>query len=266
MPRIVFFDIDGTLVDSCNEIPASAKEAILSLRQKGILTGISTGRCPSELRDFTSSHPDLLFDVFVYANGALAEYKGETIVNRTLPRAELAALLQIAQDNNIPYWTSDKHNWYYSLPDLTPIAHILLPQESRRTDFFAPAHHLTHDVYMGELYMETAQLALFQDTLDSLEIVPGMLVGGKEGPMMDFWRKDTNKATGVLECLKMLHITPEEVVAVGDSFNDIPIIELAGIGVAMGNASEEVKQAADYVTKSLEDDGIAYCLQQLQLI
>lgn len=266
MVKIVFFDIDGTLINENNAMPESARQSLVLLRQKGILTGICTGRCPSELNEFLSTHKGLEFDVAVFANGALATYQGRTIVSQPLPKKELCELLTRAKQNNISYWTSGDKNWFYSVEDINSLSHILHEDELKRSDYYDPEYHMKNDVFMGEMLIDDSQLLLFSDALNELEIVPGMLVGGRFGPMMDFWRKDINKATCVIECLKELHIELEDVVAVGDSFNDIPILKSAGIGIAMGNSSDEVKQIADFVTKDIDDDGIYYALKTLNIL
>ncbi|MBP3587454.1 MAG: HAD-IIB family hydrolase, partial [Clostridia bacterium] len=75
--------------------------------------------------------------------------------------------------------------------------------------------------------------------------------------------KVINKGQGIRDICKVLEITPEEVISFGDAANDIPMLLAAGVGVAMGNASEAVKQAADMVTLSNNEDGIAAALEKL---
>lgn len=266
MAKIVFFDIDGTLVNSRNELPHSARKAMACLKERGILTGISTGRCPSELREFLSTHKGLEFDYYVYANGALASCESNIIFRQPMPKNELSMLLKRAEENDIPYWTSGDRDWHYSIKDLTPLSDILHNDELKRTDHYNPYYHLNNDVYMGEMLITPDKLNLFSDILKELEIVPAMLVGGIYGPMMDFWDKRINKATGVEQCLKDICIEKEDIIAIGDSFNDIPILNMAGTAIAMGNASEEVKQASNFITKDIDDDGIYYALETLGYI
>ena len=266
MIKIVFFDIDGTLVDDENQIPHSARRALEALKRQGILTGICTGRCPSELRQFHQSHPELHFDVEVYANGALVRQGERLLAKHPLPKAELSRLIEVFRRHNLPYWLSDEEEWFFSIPDLTPVAHVLVSDELARTDFYDPDHHLTHDIYMGEVFLEPQTLQTYSFDLQELEMVPGMLVGGSFGPMVDFWSKSVSKATGVEECLRALGLRRVEMMAFGDSFNDVPILQLAGLGVAMGNGTSVAKKAADFVTRDLAADGIEYALRHFGLL
>lgn len=266
MIKIVFFDIDGTLVDDKDQVPASVSPALEALRAQGILTGISTGRCPSELRQFRAAHPELPFDVEVFANGALVRKDGQLIARHPLPKEEVCRLVEICRKNDLIYWVSDENEWYFSVADLSPLGNILLEDETLRADYHDPDHHLAHDVYMGEILLDEEKLREYPVSLREIELVRGMLLGGGPGPMLDFWSKNVSKATGVTECLETLGIRPEEAMAFGDSFNDIPILQLVGVGVAMGNGTAAVKKAADFVTKDLREDGIVYALHHFGLL
>jgi len=83
--------------------------------------------------------------------------------------------------------------------------------------------------------------------------------------MIEFMNKNCNKATGLEKLAQRLGISREEIMAIGDADNDKEMLEYAGLGVAMGNAKDEIKQLADYVTKSNEDDGVAYVIDKFIL-
>ena len=80
--------------------------------------------------------------------------------------------------------------------------------------------------------------------------------------MVEFMNKDCNKAIGLEKLAQYLKISKEEIIAIGDADNDKEMIEYAGLGVAMGNAKDEIKQLADFVTKSNEEDGVAYVIDK----
>ena len=83
---------------------------------------------------------------------------------------------------------------------------------------------------------------------------------------VDVIAKGGGKSTAIMRYLQMHNITPEEIIAFGDGENDMGMLQLAGIGVAMGNAGQQVKQAADYVTADIDDDGIEKALKYFGLI
>ena len=80
--------------------------------------------------------------------------------------------------------------------------------------------------------------------------------------MLEFMKKGCSKATGLEKLSKYLNIKKEEIIAIGDAQNDIEMIEYAGVGVAMGNANDEIKNIADFVTKSNEEDGVSYVIDK----
>ena len=82
----------------------------------------------------------------------------------------------------------------------------------------------------------------------------------------DIVKKGINKSTGIDEVSRYFGIKLEDTIAFGDGGNDIPMLKHAGLGIAMGNASERVQAAADFVTTSVDDDGIAYALKHFGLI
>ena len=266
MIRAVFFDIDGTLLDSSGQVPESALASIKKLHDQGVLIGICTGRNPSETRKFINDYSNLHTDIVIYANGALAEFKGELIVDKPISKNDVKRVVDELNLQHIPYWLSGKEQWYFSIQDLSDIKTILINEEWKRSDYFEPDYHLKNDVYMGEIFLGKSRKYKVLKSIENIDLVQGMLSGGGYGPIADFYSKSVNKATGVSDCLSELHMSPNEIMVFGDSFNDIPVIRLAGIGVAMGNSSDDVKSTASFVTKDINADGIEYALMHFGLI
>jgi len=255
-PEIIFFDIDGTLVDEFNEISASTVETLHLLDQKGILLAICTGRFPYECGEFFSTHPNLPFSLLICAGGALA-FKGDAIiVNKPIPAQDLIPFLNVARIHGVPYWTAGIDGFFYSVRSLDGIRDLLHPSELLRTDFYDPDYHLAHDVYGGEMVPSPEQLSLFKPVSDRIIIAQGMHIGGLPSRAFDFYRRDVNKGTGILDCLKILGIPPGKAMAIGDSSNDIPAFRVVGSSVLMGNSSPNIHHHATFVTDTIHNDGI----------
>lgn len=260
MIRAVFFDIDGTLLDSSGQVPESALASIGLLHEKGILVGICTGRSPSETKKFVKDHPGLKHDILIYANGALAEYNGRVIIDRPIKKELISKIVEELISKKIPYWLSGKDEWYFSVRDLSEIKHVLINEEWLRTDYYCPDYHIMNDVYMGEYYTGGGHFFTWSISMDGIDVVQGMLEGGQPGPIADFYSYGIDKGTAVLECLSKLKISQSETMAFGDSFNDVPLLQVAGIGVAMGNGSEDLKNIADFITTDIGNDGVQHAL------
>ena len=84
-------------------------------------------------------------------------------------------------------------------------------------------------------------------------------------PTVDFTRAGVTKATAVKELARMLGTRPDMMIAVGDSFNDAPLLEICGLSIAMGQAPDEVKAVADFVAPSVDEDGLAVAIEQFVL-
>lgn len=266
MIKAAFFDIDGTLVNSENELAPSARRALEQLNDKGVMLVVATGRFPSECREFFRSHPGLPFHSAICANGAVLMQGDKIIRDHSLPRETIKDFLQLARDNDIPYWTGNVTGNYYSLKDLARLADVLHASELERKDHYNPDYHLHQDVYGGELFCSGEELRLFDPYRDIIDIASAMFIGGATAPMYDFWQKGIDKGVGVNDFCDVFGVLKEETLAAGDSHNDLPAFRNVGLSIAMGNADENIRECADFVTKDINEDGLAYALKKLGLI
>lgn len=267
MGKVVFFDLDGTIVDSTNTICPSAIRAIKALRANGHKTGVATGRSGFEMASFMKRYAVDLFDIVLYNNGAQCEYNGDVLFRKCADPTEIAAIIQIARKNGIEYGTGSAYDWRFSVdyhPAMEKVINGHFLEIPNRCD---PDYHIGREIFQGVLFTDlNTALRLCEPVLQQCEIVQGIMIGGGISPHVDFWRRDLTKADGIREVLGLLGSTMEDCYAFGDGFNDIDMLKQAGMGVAMGNADPEVQKYADFVTKSIDEDGVEYALKHFGLI
>ena len=255
--KIVFFDIDDTLrVKATGYMPESIQYVFKSLKDKGILTGIASGRA---LYGVVPEIKALEPDYFVTINGTyVVDKKGQEIVNNPLPRDIVAKYVEWAKSEGIEYGFAGKDKPVVSkrcdLVDnaLEPVYGIC----DVDSDFY-----LTNDVYHMWTFSErNDQLQLPEELASQSRLVPW------HEHSSDVVQKDISKASGVAHVLEKNNWKPLNAMMFGDGPNDMEIFDYVGLTVAMGNAVPELKEKADFVTKTVEEDGILYALEEFGLV
>lgn len=251
--KIIFFDIDGTLVDPASgEIPAGTCEALKRLRKKGVLLCIATGRPVASLPDFGELH----FDAFCTFNGSLCYTDREIIYSNPLPRAAVETVLQNAAALGRPVSVALRdrlvaNGWD---ADLAGYYHLAGLELTVAEDFAAACRE---DVYQIMLGCREADH-------------PG-IIRGAEGATITFsWDRaadvipeSSGKGVAIGKILDFFGIDPSHAMAFGDGYNDREMLQCAGTGVAMGNASDSLKALADDVCGHVSEEGIYhYCISR----
>ncbi len=266
MQKIVFFDIDGTLVGPSDTITPSALRTIQALHKRGVKTAIATGRSGLEMDWFKENHPVELFDILIYGNGTQIEMDGKMISKQYINPKEVADIIQVARRHDIVYGVLDDKTIRISAQNHPLLDSFMDGAFAGMAELHDPDYHLTHNIYSGFLLTDMRQAPLFDPVINQCEVVQGIKVGGGVGNHLDFWRKDVTKATAIHQVVELLGSSMEYVYAVGDGFNDIQMLEEAGVGIAMGNAHPDVQKYADFVTRPYYQDGIEYAMQHFGLI
>lgn len=255
MIKAIFFDIDGTLVSfSTHQIPESARQALFALRQKGIRLFIATGRAPCNL-SILKKCIELDFDGYVMMNGQYC-LAGNTVIREAhLPDEAIRQVIPYLERENIACNFVDLNTVLLNLvnDDVRRLAALLkLPgPESRLGDL---GYVLTHPIYQLSAYIpEEREEAL-------LAHLPGCKSARWHESFTDIIPAEGGKPRGMDAMLAHFGLTLEESMAFGDGGNDLDMLAHAFIGVAMGNAGDKTKAAADYVTDDVDHDGILNAL------
>ena len=255
--KIIFFDIDDTLRNSkTGFIPSTIPTAFKQLRDKGILTGIATGRgIFGVVPEIKALKPDF----FVTLNGAYIEDKKGNVIYSN----------KIAKDKVEEYitWTKEVGIDYGLVGSQAAKLSRRTEMISQAIDPIYPDLEVDPDFYQKE---DIYQLWTFEEQGDDL-VLPESLASTLR---MVRWHEHSSdvvpisgsKAAGVAKVVDQLGLKPENVMVFGDGLNDLELFDYAGISVAMGVSHDKIKEKADYITKTLEEDGIFDALEGFGMV
>lgn len=257
MIKAVFFDVDGTLVShKSKSVPQSAKEAIERLREKEVKVLLSTGRHIHELKDMPTN--GIEFDGYVILNGQIGLDKNKKLIySNPFGKEDVEGLLRIFHKKEYPFVLVNADGHYMNFVN----EFVEMAMEGVST----PVPPIRE--YQGEdLYQATVFILPKEDEEFSKKLPKGckMARWGTHG--VDIIATEGGKAVGMKYFGDVLGILPEEMMAFGDAKNDMDMIAYAGIGIAMGNGEECLKEIADYVTKDVDDNGVWTALQKFGML
>jgi len=253
---IVFFDIDGTLLNEKKEILASTRIAIRELQQQGVYTAIATGRTPILFEDIRQS---LGIDSYVAMNGQYVVFEGQVIYDNPIPQEELNQLHSEMLRNKSPY-AYVSHDDFRSSEANHPYIRESFGETKITYPTVDPTFHLRAPIYQAIVFCEEAQRRQYIDHFPHFTFLPWHTYAS------DILPKGCSKAIGISKMLEHGRFSIADSYAFGDNNNDLEMLSLVGTGVAMGNALPETMAVADMITASCEEDGIYHGLVQLGLI
>lgn len=255
MIKAIFFDIDGTLVSfKTHTIPASTLQAVHEVRKRGVKVFIATGRP----LPFINNLGTLEYDGIMSANGASIHLADGTVIRHTpVDKADVKRMVDYQNQNPIAVaYATNEEAFVTHYNDNFQHIFDLLDLSTPRT--LQPVEALSKDII---------QVIAFFGEADEPYIMDNILQNCEAQrwhPLFaDCIHRGTNKATGIDDVVRHLGISLSETMAFGDGGNDKVMLAHAGIGIAMGNATEDVKSYAKMTTDSVDNDGIAKILQQI---
>lgn len=260
MIKALFFDIDGTLVSfRTHLIPASTVAALRLAKARGVRVFISTGRPPQIIINL--GQIEELIDGYISTNGAHCYVGSETVSLHPMLREDVETILADGQEKG--YSTIVVGMRHFVVCNNTDTVGRVFVHDLKVTNI---DFGLTYDDVRDEPIL---QVTPFVTPAQEAELMPRLknCTSGRWHPAFtDITARGIDKAQGLREMAVYMHYDIAETMAFGDGGNDIPIIKAAGVGVAMGNGLDEVKASADYVTTSVDDDGIMNALRHYHVI
>lgn len=268
--KILFFDIDGTLLNFEGEMPDSTRETLRRAKENGHSIVICSGRATYQIMPWLQD----LSDGLIASTGAYVRVGNNIIYEKILPREILDRVHQVlAASGSMVWWQSEERLFLTEDSLVRSIERFrrLGKPESTIQRIFGNASVLEdYKDYTGvkkAVYFESKKTVeeirlLLEDCCDVTPASFGRDVSGSG----EITLRGINKSLGMAKYLEAIGCARESSIAFGDGANDLDMLAFAEIGVAMGNAREEVKVKADFVTLDVNEGGISYALEMLGLI
>ncbi|MGI6722457.1 MAG: Cof-type HAD-IIB family hydrolase [Anaerovoracaceae bacterium] len=247
MIKAIFYDIDGTLFShQQNKIPDSAVRAVNEAHKKGIRTVIATGRPLPHLKMLDLSMIDV--DEYMIMNGQLClDRNYNTILENPIGARETETIHRMFDAGDPAIMILEKNKVYVNKVD----DNMMEALDSVHTPRPAIGEFSGDKIYQAIAYVGEER------TEEIRQAVPGCKVIRWHEKALDMISRNGSKAAAIEKYLEHFGIAREESMAFGDAGNDLEMLQYVGIGVAMGNAVEAVKQGADYITDDIDEDGLA---------
>lgn len=254
--KIVFFDVDGTLKDyNDKRISDSTKKAITKLKRQGVQLVAATGR-PLSMCDEIR---DLGIDCFITSNGGYVKHQGNILHKVPLDSTILQEVIEFAQEENhaLSFYTEGLNMTSVKDPRI-----LSALKETLSLEDYPSINPLIHqeEVFLLCLFADEEMVKKYTHRF------PDLTFKRWHPYIVNVLQQEVSKSAAIKSVLSHFGFDSSEAVAFGDGDNDIDMLELAGLGIAMGNGSERLKNSADFITRKASEGGIEYALRKFQII
>ena len=276
MGKIIFIDVDGTLLNYENHLPETARDAIRQARENGHRVYISTGRSKAEVYDEIW---EIGLDGMIGGNGSYVEDDGEVIMHQLITAVQCRHIVDWLHERGLEFYLVS-NNGLFASEHFEEAAQSTIKEyvgrKGRDATNATVRSVFPEMIFGGELYRDDLNkvsfvLNSYQDHLDSIEEFPDLKPGtwggaGETALFGDLGVKDITKAHAIDVLLKHLGADIKDTYAFGDAKIDIPMLEYCNVGIAMGSGGDEIKAMADYVTDAVDDDGLYNAFKHFGMI
>lgn len=278
--KVIFLDIDGTLVTDDGDVPDSAKEACIKARENGHVIYLCTGRSKPEIYDFIY---DIGFDGTIGAGGGFVEIGNKMLYHKKIKKELIVKMVDFFNENNIDFYLESNGGLYASKNFRPHVEKCIYgdvdnDEEARKKRETKPNPFIEGLIYNEtNLYIEDVNKVCFLETEgidfqkikkefeEEFEIIKCTVpaFGENSGEVMV---KGIHKAIAIESLLNHLNIDKKDTIAIGDGLNDIEMFEYCNLGIAMGNSKDKLKEIADYITDDVHEDGLYKAFEKIGLI
>lgn len=275
MAKIIFIDVDGTLVSYENILPPSATLAIRTARKNGHKVYICTGRSRAEVYQ---NIWDIGLDGMIGGNGSYVESNGKVIMHQVISLDDAKKIVDWLHSRKLEFYLESNAGLFASENFETRGKSTMQEYSARKGKVIQTVRDAFPEMIFGEknLYRDDLNkvsfiLESYQDYLDAVKNFPNLKVGtwggaGETALFGDIGVANIDKAHAIEVLLKYLGADKNDTIAFGDAKIDLPMFEYCKIGVAVANGGDEIKAAATFITDAVENDGLYNAFKKLNLI
>ena len=251
---LICFDVDGTLISYKNQtyIPPETIETLNRLRGNGHMIALATGRSLHMAKHIMS---ELNIHYAVLNNGAQIVMNGESMYEKRISKGISSKISKELLKTQLCVFAFDSE--YIYVHNASEESRDYIEANSGRKDILKPLSDNKNGLFSINIYGEPNLISEYLNNIKSIDF--------KEN-QCEVNAKGVSKGSGIKHLAKLLVIPQKDIIAVGDGKNDIEMIKSAGIGIAVGNACNELKAVADIVSEDIEDGGILKAFEELKLI
>lgn len=282
MSKVLFFDIDGTLIGFDKKMPDSAREAVLRAKEKGHILVLCTGRGECQIYPLLR---EIGFDGVISSGGTGVTFHDQVVARHSFGAEKMRFLTGLFRTYQIPYLLQAPDSYTIPLegadgmreavrenvssPDIDPLS--MLAPNMPDAVYFDPSIVDHPEDYAGTDRILIGSSPVSVERLREMISPMGLKIefASFKGPdpySGEISPEGISKSTGMMELLQFLGRSRKDTVAFGDGPNDLEMMEFSACSVAMGNAIDSVKEKADLVTDDISRDGLFKAMQQLDLI
>lgn len=267
MYKIITLDLDGTLTNSKKEITPATKAALINIQKRGYKVILASGRPTHGVMPLAR---ELELDkygsyILSFNGGKIINCSSmDTIYQKTLPEEVIPELYEYAMEYNVGLITYDNDDIITGTPvnKYMKYESEIVGMPIKTVDDFPK--YVDFPVTKCLMSGEPDKLTPVEDALKE-HYHQYLNIFRSEPFFLEIMPKGIDKAHSLLKLLSSIGISEKEMICCGDGYNDLSMIKLAGLGVAMSNAQEIVKESADYVTLSNDEDGIVHVINKFML-
>lgn len=265
--KLLVLDLDGTLTNTRKEVTEYTRTTLIRAQEQGLKIVLASGRPTYGIAPLANLLQLNRFEGYVlsYNGGEIIDWKtGELLYKNLLDPEVLPYLYQCACDNDFAIVTYDGEYVLTERPDDEYVLKeaLLNVMKIKKVENFLKA--VQHPIAKCLIVGEPTRLATLEKSMHE-HLHDRMGVFRSEPYFLELVPKGIDKAQSLAVLLNEIGMTKEEMIAVGDGFNDLSMIKYAGMGVAMSNAQPIVKENADFITLSNEEDGVAHVVEKFVL-
>lgn len=268
--KLIAIDMDGTLLNSKDEISKRTKMVLSEAIRKGILVVLTTGRIYKSALQYSKSMQ--LYSPIIACNGAIITSRDvkRIIYDNTLKNEHFRKIVSLAEESDIYYHFYDKDTFYYKKTKAEYAAYYNFYEKNfLKQDIKLESFKQVMDILKNKrdtkfykiLFMENdlSKLSAFRQKLEKIQ---GISICKSWYNNLEVMNEGVSKGRALEYLARKLDIDNSQIVAMGDNENDISMLKIAGLAIAMGNSDEIVKKHADVITDTNDEDGVANALER----